>query len=270
MTPRDDVILSYGKLAQGSQVSGQVCPKCKGGRHHEGSLSAGVAGRFLWWRCHRASCEFVGKHALNGFGDETHDDKRGKYMREFIRTSLPVKLKQTLAEQYHVDEETLDQAGWSYTPSYDGHGPRVIMPIWSPDGRRRGESFRSYSGHLPKAIINGELAENMISWYRGKKYGKILVITEDIPSAVRVASGGLDGLALCGTVLNLDRLIEIKAEGYKAVWLCLDDDATAQAVKYAAMFKARLPQLRIKALDKDIKDMKPDMFELFIQEVSLP
>lgn len=270
MTPRDDVILTYSKLAQGQQLSGQLCPKCNGGRHKEGSLSVGVEGRFLWWRCHRASCEFVGKHALNNFGDATPDEKRGKYLRVFTRTSLPVKLRQTLAEQYSVDEETIEAAGWSYTPAYDGHGPRVIMPINAPDGRRRGESFRSYTGQVPKAIINGELAEEMISWYKWRKYGKILVITEDIPSAVRCASSGVDSVALCGTVLNLGRIVEIKQQEYKDIWLCLDQDATQQAIKYAALFKARLPALRIKALDVDIKDMKPDMFELFIQEVSLP
>lgn len=270
MTPRDDVILTYGKLAQGQQLSGKQCPKCKGGSSGEGSLSVGIAGRFLWWRCHRASCEFVGKHSLNNLDPATHDEMRGKFLRAFTRTSLPVKLKQTLAEQYSVDPETLDAAGWSYTPAYDNHGPRIIMPIMSPDGRRRGESFRSPIGQVPKAIINGELAENMISWYRWKKYGKILIIVEDIPSAVRTAEAGVDAVALCGTVLSLDRVLEIKEQEYKSVWLCLDADATAQAIKYAALFRARLPSLRIKALDKDIKDMSPDMFELFIQEVSLP
>jgi DNA primase len=223
----------------------------------------------LWWTCHRGSCNFKGKHTLNSFGAETHDEKRAR-VRDFIRTSLPVGQKQTLAERYHVEEETLDKAGWSYTPNFDGHGPRVIMPIYSPDGKRRGESFRSYTGATPKAIINGELAENMISWYKWKKYGKILAIFEDIPSAVRTAASGIDAVALCGTLLNIDRVIEIKEQGYNSVWLCLDEDAFGEAVKYIKLYQHRLKGLRVKKLTKDVKDMDEIEFELFNQEISLP
>ena len=268
MNPRDDVILSFSNLPEGATSTSQHCPKCNGGRSQERSLSVGVSGGWLWWRCHRASCAWSGKHKLSGREDApaTHDERRGRY-KEFKRTAIPAALKQTLAERYRIDDETIDRAGWSYTPDYEGLGERVIMPILSPEGRPRGEQFRSYSGHPKKAVINGQLDENQISWYRWKKYAKLLVIVEDIPSAVRLASSGIHSLALCGTTLNLERILEIRALKYNSVVLSLDDDAFNQAVAYVARYNSYIPQLRVKKLDVDIKDMSPEMFELYIQEV---
>jgi hypothetical protein len=269
MNPRDDVILSYSNLAPEQTSSGNVCPDCRGGRHRERSLNVGRTGPWLWWRCHRASCDFHGKHRVTGVGDypETTDERRGRY-REFKRMPLPQAMKKGFAEQFHLDEETFDQAGWSYTPNYDGHGARVIMPIFNPAGAVRGEMFRSYSGDLPKGLINGELAEEQICWYKFRKYCKHLVVVEDQPSALRVAAGGVHSLALCGTTLNLARVLEIREHGYSKVYLCLDDDATAQAIKHVREFRNHLPSLRIKALSgSDIKDMSPKEFALFIHEV---
>lgn len=268
MTPRDDVILSYGSLAIDQTSSGNVCPDCKGGRHRERSLNVGRSGPWLWWRCHRASCGFQGKHRVNGLGEveETTDERRGRY-REFKRQRIPPAMKAGLAERFHLDEETFDQAGWSYTPDYSGHGARVIMPIYSPSGAIRGEMFRSYSGDLPKGLINGQLTEEQICWYKFRKYCRTLVVVEDQPSALRVAAGGIHSLALNGTTLNLARILEIREHGYSKVYLCLDDDATSQAIKYVREFRNHLPSLRIKALsDCDIKDMNAKQFTLFIQE----
>lgn len=269
MQPRDDIIISYGNLGDGTVMTSQVCPFCRGGTHGERSLSVGRTGTFLWWRCHRASCGIRGKHALYGYTDEpvTNDDKRGR-VREFVRRDIPLPLKRELSERYHIQPETMDLARWLYTPDYDGHGPRVIFPIFSPTGRVRGEQFRSYTGALPKGLTNVELAENGICWYKFRKYGKILVVTEDIPSALRVAQANVDALSLLGTTLNLDRILEIRDEEYTRVWLSLDRDATGMAVKYMREFSQYLPAMRLKALEgADIKDMSPEEFDLYINEV---
>lgn len=269
MQPRDDVILSYGNLAEGTSLSSQVCPFCRGGTHGEKSLSVGRAGAFLWWRCHRASCGERGKARLSGHGEEaeTTDESRRRY-RLFKRQDIPSKLKRELSEQYHIDEETMDLARWSYTADYSGLGARVIFPIYGPTGRFRGEHFRSYEGRTPKGISNIELAENVIGWYKYRKYGKILVLTEDHPSALRVAQANVDACTLMGTTLNLDRILEIRDQEYARVWLSLDRDATGQAVDYMKQFAPYLSTLRIKPLEgPDIKDMSPDEFDLYINEV---
>lgn len=277
MNPRDDIIISYGDLADGMVMASQMCPFCRGGTHGERSLSAGRAGAFLWWRCHRASCGARGKERLHGSGEATNtDESRGRWHREVRRQEIPSKLKRELSEQYHIQPETMDLARWSYTPSYQtetkhgviDHGPRVIFPIRRANGSLRGEHFRSYAGHEPKGLSNVELTENTIGWYKFKKYGKILVITEDHPSALRVAQANVDACTLMGTTLNLDRILEIRDEEYARVWLSLDRDATDQAVRYMKEFSPFLSTLRIKPLEgPDIKDMSPPEFDLYINEV---
>lgn len=269
MNPRDDIIISFSDLADGMVMASQTCPFCHGGTHGERSLSVGRAGAFLWWRCHRASCGKRGKHSLSGYGDSptTTDEKRERF-REFVRREIPEKTKQELAERFHLRPETMDLARWSYTPDYDGHGPRVIFPIFNPTGRVRGEQFRSYWGDEPKSLNNVELAENAICWYKFRKYGKILVVVEDQPSALRVAQANVDSLALIGTTLNLDRVLEIRDEEYARVWLSLDRDAAGMAVRHMKEFGQYLPNMRIKMLeDEDIKDMSPEQFDLYITEV---
>lgn len=268
MNPRDDVIISYANLAPETTVSGQVCPKCRGGKHQEKSLSVGKTGTFLWWRCHRASCAFAGKEGGKGGGDAvTHDERKG-IQRTFKRSLIPAELKKRLGEMYSLTDETMDRAGWSYTDDYDGYGARVIFPMYAPNGRVRGEQFRSYSGDLPKAFTSVELAENAISWYRFRKYSRILVLVEDVPSAVRIAqTERVDALALLGTTLNHERIAEIRAEEYTRVWLSLDRDATAQAIGHKRKFDPYLKGLMLKTLgDNDVKDMTKDEFDLFIDE----
>lgn len=265
MNPRDDVIISYSSIAPESTSTGQVCPKCRGGRGQERSLSVGRTGAFLWWRCHRASCAFVGKHTLNSDGPTTFEEKnRGGHERQFKRQALPGKLITMFYEQNRLTPETLEQARWSYTPNYDGYGPRVIMPIFSPDGRVRGESFRSYDGHRKKALINGQLAENMISWYRWKKYGKLLLIVEDPVSAVRLAQAGVDSLSLMGTMMSVDRALEIREQEYNRVVLSLDNDASAQAIKYVHEYRRYIPNFYVALLDKDIKNMTEQELDIYI------
>ena len=268
MTPRDDVIISYANLAPETTSAGNVCPKCNGGRSGERSLSVGKTGTFLWWKCHRASCGFSGKERGKGGGDAvTHDERKNK-VRYFKRTLIPAELKTRLCTMYDLSPETLDRAGWSYTPDYDGYGARVIFPIFSPNGRIRGEQFRSYSGDEPKAFTSVELVENAISWYKFRKYSRTLVIVEDIPSAVRIAeTERVDSLALLGTTLNHERIAEIRGEEYTRVWVALDRDATAKAIGYKRQFDAYLKGLMIKPLDdEDVKDMNENQFEVFINE----
>ncbi|MEG0160896.1 MAG: hypothetical protein RR714_01145, partial [Aurantimicrobium sp.] len=61
MTPRDNIILSYGDMERDTIQSSQECPRCLGGQDKESSLSVGMTGEgLLWWRCHRSSCNFRG------------------------------------------------------------------------------------------------------------------------------------------------------------------------------------------------------------------
>lgn len=270
----DAVVLDYGHIQEGQRPVKDVCPKCKGGQSGERSFAVGREGPFLWWMCHRASCgwksrERLAGNSLHGDEPETTDQRRNGVDREFQRWTIPHQLRDELCAMYHIKPETIQRAKWSYTPDYGGGlGRRVIFPIFDPNGRVRGEQFRSYDGHVLKAKTNMQLAEQAISWYRFRKYSRVLCIVEDIPSALRIAeTEQLDAVALLGTTINLDRILEIRDEPYARVWLALDGDALTTAVKSKKDFDPYLPTLRIKQLgDDDVKDMSPEQFDLFIQE----
>lgn len=269
MHPRDDVIISYSNLAPDTTLSGQPCPKCRGGTHGERAMSVGRTGPFLWWLCHRASCGFRGKHRVAGVGEyvETTDEKRGRY-RDFKRGPIPPTIKQRLCDKFNLQPDSLDLAKWQYTPDYDGHGKRIIMPILNANGAVRGEAFRSYWKAEPKMLINMDLKESGICWYKFRKYGRVLVVCEDQPSALRVAQANVDAVALLGTNLNVERVFEIRDQEYSRVWLSLDRDAASSVMKQMAEFSGYLPALRAKPLEgEDIKDMSPEQFELYINEV---
>jgi nitrogen regulatory protein PII-like uncharacterized protein len=270
INPRDDVLITYAHLAPGTTMSGQLCPKCDGGNSNESAMSVGRTAYGLWWKCHRASCGFVGNHSMNGATTTNNDLVKPKFSRSFKREAIPFALEEALFNLYSIDGETMDRAKWAYTADYDGHGARVIFPIYGPDGEMRGEVFRSYSGDQPKTFtVSFSGNDNMMCWYRYKKYGKVLVIVEDIPSALRVAQDNkVDAVALLGTVLNYDRVKEIRDQGYERIWLCLDNDATYKAIKLKMMFDKDLPGMLIKTLrGPDIKDMSYKQFEEFIREV---
>ena len=197
--------------------------------------------------------------------------KGAKEQSKTVRVeALPDEWVEFLENKYAITEETIRLAGWRLCPDYDGRGSRILMPVYGPDGLKRHENFRSYDGSLPKTLLNRQSDEETISWYRWTKYNKILVVVEDQPSAVRLAEAGLDSVALLGVLLNPARIQEIRRQNYERVWLALDNDATAHAVKLGWQLRARLPQLRIKALNKDVKDMSPEEFQSFVDEVSLP
>jgi hypothetical protein len=271
MNPRDDVIITYAHLPPGTTMSGQLCPKCDGGASHETAMSVGRSAHGLWWKCHRATCDFVGNEKFSGGSVTANADVKSPFIRQFKREQIPFALEEALFNLYSIDGDTMERAKWAYTANYDGHGARVIFPIFDPHGAIRGEVFRSYSGDQPKTFtVSFDTNQQMTCWYRYKKYGRVLVIVEDIPSALRIAQDGkIDSLALLGTVLNYERIKEIREQEYDRVWLCLDNDASYKSIKYKLLYDTDLPCMLVKTLEgPDVKDMSYAQFETFIKEVT--
>lgn len=270
MTPRDDVIISYSGMADGTTMSSQLCPMCKGGSSKERSMSVGMSGASLWWVCHRSRCGFKGRHnVLGNLGDNptTTDERRSRH-REFRRERLPKDVRLMLAERMKVDPGTIDDYHWSYTADYAGHGPRVIFPIRSPDGTLRGEVFRSYWGAEPKALTNRMIDAPEIAWHVVQKYPHTVVVVEDVPSACRFNSCGVDSVALLGASLSERSAREIRDAGYKKVVMCLDGDASDSAIKQAIELRKILPGLMVKLLgDVDIKDMPQQDLDIVVNEI---
>ena len=106
------------------------------------------------------------------------------------------------------------------------------------------------------------------SWYKWKRTSKILVITEDQMSAIKVAPH-YHSLAICGTNLNEARIEEIqKQEKYERIYLCLDNDATYEAIKMQFKWRSRVPNMLVLGLQKDIKDMDDEEFTEYLGRLS--
>jgi len=69
-------------------------------------------------------------------------------------------------------------------------------------------------------------------------------------------------IALLGTNLSEAKVDEINAnkKGYKHITLCLDADATYEAIKLQLKWAGKLPGMCMQALETDIKDMDDEEF----------
>ena len=91
-----------------------------------------------------------------------------------------------------------------------------------------------------------------MAWYTNRATTGVIIV-EDQLSAIR-ASDYLTSVSLLGTNLSEERVEEIKRTADGPVFLALDNDAIASAVKYVVKYRSQLPMQPVR-LDKDIKDM---------------
>lgn len=266
----DYITTEFGYLAEGQSVGGKICPECGGGRSRERSLRVSRYNGRLRAKCYRASCGWKYRGEQTAFVHNDYVHKPKELIPFAVVNNRPLKdeEKEQLSTKFSIEQGMFDWAKWTHVDDFDfNRGPRFVLPILRPDGTVRGKTYRSWDGHLPKAQINKLSDEDMICWYKPKPYGKVLIVVEDQPSALRAAGSGVDAVALCGTLLDNSRLAEIKRQGYACVWLCLDQDATVNAFQMLAEFKFRLPQLKIKTLDVDVKNMNVEQFNKFLEEI---
>ena len=264
-----DVELSYGTLSEGETLSGEVCPACKGGSQQEKSFSVSRSRGVLLFTCHRASCGIKG---VTGSGtDFIKGEARAtpRSGRVYVpSTNLDEKVVSFLAKKYRLPESSMELAGMRGVRGDAGvYTGRVCFPIYGPDSRERGANYRSYDGRHPKSLITLDQDALAFSWYVHRRVSRALVLVEDQVSAIRVAPF-FHSAALMGVNLSDAKVEEIRKRKYKVVYLCLDNDATGQAVRLALKLRNKLPQLQVIGLDKDIKDMNEEEFQSFLNRLN--
>lgn len=122
--------------------------------------------------------------------------------------------------------------------------------------------LRALDGRKPKAVSHTE--KGAMAWYINRTT-RSLIIVEDQLSALR-ASDYSNSVALLGTNLSEERVAEIKKSGFSPVFLALDNDAIAAAVRYVVRYRSTLP-LRLLRLTKDIKDMSHEELGELMKEL---
>lgn len=268
---RYEIEQEFMGLGEEETRSGQVCPSCHGGATEEGSLSVTRRGGVLLFNCHRASCSFGGRIGVSSASGNESSKSEGVRRREYIPLSrLDPALVTLLANKFRITGEDIELAGLRWTGEGTSvYARRVCFPIFGPDSRERGKSYRSYQGATPKAIIQFNVDDAIANcWYKWKRTSNILVITEDQMSAIKVAPHH-HGLAILGTNLNDSRVDEILAQPkYDRIYLCLDNDAVYEAIKLQLKWRHRLPKMLVLGLQKDIKDMDEAEFTEFLGRLS--
>lgn len=84
---------------------------------------------------------------------------------------------------------------------------------------------------------------------------KSVWVVEDLLSKQRLNQKGITCIALLGTRIN-EALEAHLQDHYDSVYLALDNDATAKAVKYKSSIGAQFRNFIVVPLSKDIKNMK--------------
>lgn len=262
MNARDKVLLEYEHLPSGTSLASQMCPACRGGDSGEHTLSVSSTDTGIVWMCHRASCTFRGGsggvRAVSSKLQTSAPAVRGVVGKTLIREAevLTPSTKDYLFDTYGLTASTLSR----FNVGYDTKSDRVVLPVIDKDNEVVGAMLRSFSGATPKTISHTE--PDSIAWYM-RPQKDVLVVVEDQLSAMRVWQYGFSSVALLGTHMNMQRVLEIKKAGYKRVLLALDKDATGKAVKHVVTYRSVLPML-ILPLSKDIKDQsEQELTKLF-------
>lgn len=283
---KTSAILEVQRMASELPLHGEVrvvCPHCGGGSTHERSLSIRRSTSLTAsYTCWRASCDLgYGSVSLKGDGKALYNSRMlpKDVSRPERRTrSVPLTERHTrYLKRYYGLTEALLAYGGVKSAYNDG---RIIFGIYSPDRRKRGKTVRAYKELLTVKVdkvtipkcINEMHSENSISqswYYKGRELRKktdTLIVVEDIVSALRV-NPYFDSVALLGTSLTAEKQSEIRAQRYKNVFLCLDQDATKISARYVKNANINIPGLKVKFLKKDIKNMTEDELQTFLKEI---
>lgn len=251
MNVREQMLLEYEGLSDGTTLAGEQCPTCRGGNTGEGSLSVSKREGLLLWKCHRASCGIAGAANASGSANVRErtrvPETRGVVGRTIERSSNVVGPhdRQLLLSKYGITENHI--ARWSL--GWDDETNRLVVPVQDVRSERLGVVLRALDGSVPKSKSHTE--KDAISWFVNHSVPGVIVV-EDQFSAIRAADY-ITAVALLGTHLNEERVHEIRSSGFTPVYLALDADAFNKAVHYRIKYRSSLNPVLVK-LEKDLKD----------------
>lgn len=264
-----EVEQEFSDLKEGESRSGQVCPACNGGASKEGSFSVSRSRGVLLYNCFRATCKFGGAIILSSAASRAVPGASRTPKFSHVPTApLDEETIKLLAQKYSLTRDSMELAGIRRVVADTGYySGRICFPIYGPDLRQRGACYRSYTGGTPKTLTSLNTSDSIaMSWYIRKRKSPILVIVEDQVSAIRLSSF-YDSVALLSTNLSPAKIKEIGEKDYKKVVLCLDNDATALAVKLTVTLRSKIKNLQMVGLAKDVKDMNQEEFDTLLKNL---
>jgi hypothetical protein len=252
------IIAAEGSTLEPGGSVRTVCPFCQGGRSSEKTLVITLSDDgALLFVCHRANCGARG--SLGGGCIVRKPEKR-----------LPTPRPLDTDELYPIygREIELIEGDWHMKPPrwWKHHvGMHMIaMPVFDPQFRTRGHILRQYPGYKgpkPKSLTFKEKVDE--PWLHWASVGRHIFVVEDIPSAERLALLGYGAVAILGSYIGDDAMLEIVSVANRrkddTLYISLDRDATKKAMEYAD--KIRLLHHRVCVLTpypKDFKNLSPE------------
>lgn len=262
MVNMNEIRLLAEELSEGENRY-TTCPSC--GR--AGKFSLGMVDGRVLYHCFRDSCELHAGGVVNTSGQRlvrTRPVRRKQKVTPYEGELMPLtdEWRKYLVQLLGFKDSHIDDIGrLMYAPAEH----RIAYPIFSPMGRKRGWSLRSYTGAEPKALTRMDVEEPHMSWYMTKPDSPVAVVVEDQPSAIRAAPY-LNSVALLGTGCGPDYAAELAAHVRNVVW-ALDADATQTALKWHRKYNLMFDSSRVLVLDKDLKDKKENEIESLLTGV---
>ena len=232
------------------------CPKCRGTGHDRSgdNLAVYSDGSKYCFRCGYMETA-SGLQRLRGedTGDTSSTDReitlprdvdtaiseRGRgFLRDFALTEQDVKNNMIMWSDYYK---------------------RLIFPYFSENGLVGWQGRYLGSGEKAKWFSQGDL-KNVIHVV-GNKLAKVVVLTEDIISAIKVAHNPhVCAMPLFGSHVSMSRMLQLKKK-YGTIFIWLDKDVQTKAVKYAANGRVLGMDVRNIITDNDPKSYTDSQIE---------
>ena len=248
-------------LPVGASRSGLICPRCRGGRTGEGSLSLTRDTGGVWYKCHRASC------GLAGFKPDL-DQSAPAMPVPFV--GRPYLFNRALPGPEHWVWDRLAVpverrgAGLAsrlglFTRADDSN--ELVWEVRDYDWVTRGHISRTYPG---KIVRTWKDREGPWTGYVGLDRVPVIWVVEDLMSASRIALEGGNALALLGTHFSVDAQNELEdylsrfPHCHTKIVVALDPDAAEVGARLTRDLTFRLGRATIfQPLSADPKDMDP-------------
>lgn len=267
MNPKSKVLTIYSGLANGTGLSGQLCPSCEGGTSKEHSLSVSRDGDNLKWMCHRASCKFKGVESLLGVASTSTPIPVKRKLR-FNSSPLPHAASKFLEDRYRITPDLASKFGLEFTndlSNFPDDG-RISIPIRSRDLATRGYVLRAVNPQEERKAINVlDGSDSGLAWFVHPGRDVVLCV-EDCYSAIRAARY-INTCALLGTNLSADGIDELLSSGLTKFYLALDKDAFNKTIDTVYKYKSRI-NLKGVPLSKDLKDMTEEELVDFLAKLT--
>ncbi len=214
------------------------------------------------YNCWSASCS--GKGFIGSYG-ATHADrvkpifKPSKY--PLATELLTEEMYDHLADTYGLNGRTLRingirQAKWIN---------ELLIPLFDRIGARYGQTTKNLDRRHKKSIHYIERPEPMLHYtnFNLPSTCQGVVLVEDCLSAMRVTQldKGWRGVALLGTILNRDKVRNLKKGGNNDIIIALDPDATNAAWKLQRKYGLFFDTCKVAVMSADPKDSSDNVLE---------